>query len=232
VVRYRVLAGVLWISVACAPTAHVMAEPAIRVVSAPQIRVVSAPQIGVVSAAKVAKPVAAETPKTAVPVLPAPHKVATDPPAIQAAADLRKLVGRRDKHKPSTLALGWAHDLGALVEATDGPTLVAWARTQGKLAASGEAAEPGDLLVFDHVESDAEADLVAIVIARDNRNVIEFLYAGGGVIRRGFCDAKHPSARRDHGIVVNTYLRSGTRYPPKGTHYLAGELLSHVVHAR
>lgn len=165
--------------------------------------------------------------------LPSPHKSQSDQgPVIKDPADLRKLVGRRDKHTPFAALLGWARSLDIAFEAGDGKKLVKWARDKGLLAASNDQAQPGDLLVFDHVESDAAADLVGIVIARDNRNVIEFLYLGGGVIRRGFCDAKHPSVRRDHGIVVNTYLRSGTRYPPKGTHYLAGELLGHVVHVR
>ncbi|MDB4954764.1 MAG: hypothetical protein JWO36_2333 [Myxococcales bacterium] len=165
--------------------------------------------------------------------LPAPHKSqAEQPPQIKTPADLRVLVGRRDKHKPFAALFGWASSVGITVDASDGRALVAWARDKSLLAPSSDRALPGDLLVFDHVSSDELADLVGIVIARDNRNVIEFLYLGGGVIRRGFCDATHPSVRRDHGIVVNTYLRTGDRYPPKGTHYLAGELLSHIVRLR
>ena len=229
-----------------------------RVVSAPQIRSVSAPAIRVVSARGIeplaaarepvrtptAEPSPATHPRptgpatrdpvaTPLPQLPAPHKSQSDrPPEIRIPTDLRKLVGRRDKHTPFAALVGWARSLGTVVNAADGKTLVAWARDHGRLASSNDGAQAGDLLVFDLVESDAAADLVGIVIARDNRNVLEMLYLGGGVIRRGFCDPRHPSVRRDHGIVVNTYLRSGNRYPPKGTHYLAGELLSHVVSVR
>ena len=74
-------------------------------------------------------------------------------------------------------------------------------------------------------------DLVAIVIGRDGRGVTEFMYSGGGVIRRGFLDPTRASLRRDvDGLVLNTFLRHGKRWPPKGTRYLAGELLSHVIH--
>jgi hypothetical protein len=231
-----------------------------RVVSAPKIRSVSAPTIRVVSArgiepiSTVREPTHAAPPNrpanpaphdkpvaltredpvaTPLPQLPAPHwSQSAQPPEIHLPPDLRKLVGRRDKHTPFAAVVGWAHALGTVIGAADGKALVAWARDKGRLASNNDGAQPGDLLVFDHVESDATSDLVAIVIARDNRNVLELLYLGGGVIRRGFCDPKHPSVRRDHGIVVNTYLRTGNRYPPKGTHYLAGELLSHVVSAR
>ncbi len=33
----------------------------------------------------------------------------------------------------------------------------------------------------------------------------------------------------DDGRVHNTYVRHGKDYPPKGTRYLAGELLAHVI---
>jgi len=113
-----------------------------------------------------------------------------------------------------------------------GSQLLAWARDAHVLHALDEQPEPGDLLVFDEIESDADADLIAVVIARDARGVTEFLYASGGVIRRGFVDANRPALRRDHeGLIVNTSMRSGRRWPPKGTHYLAGELLSHVIRA-
>jgi hypothetical protein len=84
--------------------------------------------------------------------------------------------------------------------------------------------------VFDHALSDQPSDLVALVIGRDARGVTEFLYAGGGVIRRGFYDAKRAKIRRDeNGMIVNTFMRHGKLWPPKGTRYLAGELLSHVI---
>jgi hypothetical protein len=99
------------------------------------------------------------------------------------------------------------------------------------LAGPTDIAKPGDLLVFDHALGDSTNDLVALVLARDARGVTEFLYPGGGVIRRGFLEPTRVSSRRDvDGLVLNTFLRHGTRWPPKGTRYLAGELLSHVIH--
>jgi len=114
-----------------------------------------------------------------------------------------------------------------------GAQLLAWAHETRVLHDLDETPAPGDLLVFDEIESDADADLIAVVIARDDRGITEFIYASGGVIRRGFVDANRPALRRDHeGRIVNTFMRSGRRWPPKGTHYLAGELLSHVIRPR
>jgi hypothetical protein len=161
-------------------------------------------------------------------------------------ADLRALVGVRDKRDPSLVVLGWAADLGitfvdagtaletarSMVAAPiDGPTLVAWADAHAALLAPTESARPGDLLVFDRAVANKTSDLIGIVTGRDTRGVTEFTYAGGGVIRRGFVDPTRPSTRRDlTGAVVNTFLRNGDRWPPKGTRYLAGELLAHVIH--
>lgn len=166
--------------------------------------------------------------------LPAPHRAADAPlPAVREPADLRKLVGFRDKRDPLVTVFGWARDLGADIAATGGPALVEWAGGANRLAAPTDVANPGDLLVFDDTDSDLPADLVAIAVARDARGVTEFIYSAGGVIRRGFVDARRPALRRDReGQVVNTFMRAGKRWPPKGTHYLAGELLGHVVRAR
>jgi hypothetical protein len=114
-----------------------------------------------------------------------------------------------------------------------GEQLLGWARETGVLHELDTPPEPGDLLVFDEIETAADADLIAVVIARDERGVAEMIYASGGVIRRGFVDTNRPALRRDHeGVIVNTFMRSGRRWPPKGTHYLAGELLSHVIRPR
>jgi len=111
-----------------------------------------------------------------------------------------------------------------------GEQLLGWAREAGVLHELDTPPEPGDLLVFDEIESAADADLIAVAVARDERGVTEIIYASGGVIRRGFVDANRPALRRDHhGQIVNTSMRSGRRWPPKGTHYLAGELLAHVI---
>lgn len=166
--------------------------------------------------------------------LPAPNRLPSDAPLLapHTPTDLRALVGRRTKANAFDLAIAWADALGAVAPAVrEGAPLISWAREASRLHDLDEPAQPGDLLVFDDIESDAEADLIAVVVARDDRNVTEFIYASGGVIRRGFFDANRPSLRRDHeGKVVNTFMRTGKRWPPKGTHYLAGELLAHVIH--
>jgi hypothetical protein len=163
-------------------------------------------------------------------------------------SDLRARVGVRDKRAPYEILLGWLSELGvsfrdpgmptdeltaAVVTPVDIPALVAWASARGKLLAPTEVAQPGDLLVFDRAVANHEADLVAIVVGRDARGVTELVYAGNGVIRRGFVDPARPSVRRDYaGAVVNTFLRHGKQWPPKGTRYLAGELLAHVIRLR
>ena len=166
--------------------------------------------------------------------LPAPNRLPSDAPLLapHTPLELRALVGRRTKANAFDLAIGWADSLGATAPAVrEGEPLLSWARETSRLRDLDEPAQPGDLLVFDQIESDADADLIAVVVARDDRNVTEFIYASGGVIRRGFYDTNRPSLRRDHeGKVVNTFMRTGRRWPPKGTHYLSGELLSHVIH--
>lgn len=166
--------------------------------------------------------------------LPAPNRLPSDAPLLapHTPLDLRALVGRRTKANAFDLAIAWTDALGATAPAVrEGEPLLSWARETSRLRDLDEPAQPGDLLVFDQIESDADADLIAVVVARDERNVTEFIYASGGVIRRGFYDANRPSLRRDHeGKVVNTFMRTGRRWPPKGTHYLSGELLAHVIH--
>ena len=166
--------------------------------------------------------------------LRAPHKDSdVTVTTVHEPADLRALVGQRDKRDPYTIVIDWLGELAIHFDrgtSSDGPSLVAWADGAGKLHDPGDAVSPGDLLVFDRAVHDTSSDLVALVIARDARGVTEFLYAGGGVIRRGFLDPTRPTIRRDlNGAVVNTFLRHGTHWPPKGTRYLAGELLAHSV---
>jgi hypothetical protein len=206
-------------------------------VRAAPIRIATAPRIREASAAAAAA-IATETPVAREETraqLPAPHRIAvTEPlPTTHLPADLRALVGRRDARDPVAATAALARDLGLAIEATTGTELVAWAEHAGRLAGPTQPAERGDLLVFDGAVSDDPADLVGIVIARDERNVTEFLYLGNGVIRRGFVDASRPNVKRDEaGAVVNTFLRTGRRWPPRGTRYLAGELLAHVIRAR
>lgn len=168
--------------------------------------------------------------------LPAPHKESgVTVTSVREPSDLRALVGQRDKRDPFTLVIDWLGELNLPFDranAGDGPALVAWAQSTGKIQAPSECV-PGDIFVFDQALGETPADLLALVIARDARGVIEFMYTGGGVIRRGFLDPTRPSIRRDlDGSVVNTFLRHGKHWPPKGTRYLAGELLAHVIRVR
>lgn len=176
---------------------------------------------------------AAAIARTDVDRLPAMHKTQPVAPRVKTPVDLHDLVGRREKAEPFAVTLAWARELGLRSAASTASELVAWAEQTHRLHGAGELPEPGDLLVFDRTHSDDASDLIAIVIARDARNVIEMIYIAGGVVRRGFVDAARPTLRRDReGATVNTYLRHGKRSPPMGTHYLAGELLAHVVSSR
>jgi hypothetical protein len=184
--------------------------------------------------------------------LPAPNRMppeAYEPP-LREVADLRGLVDRRDKRDSWAALFGWLH--AGLATSRTGHELVAWAsastktigdvvewaRDHGQLeepreAAAHDALAAGDLLVFDRTDGDMASDLVAIVVGRDARGVYEFMYVSGGAVRRGFVDPRRPAIRRDAaGAVVNTFMRTGKRWPPKGTHYLAGELLAQVVRLR
>jgi hypothetical protein len=179
--------------------------------------------------------------------LPAPHRGilvggeasgitgAIQLPHFREPSDLRALVGHRDKREPYAIVLSWLDELGIDIHppATGGDDLVTWAQTANKLADPTDIAKPGDLLVFDYAVDDDMFDLVAIAIGRDARGVTEFIYVGNGIIRRGFLDPTRATSRRDlDGLVLNTFLRHGKRWPPKGTRYLAGELLSHIIHTR
>ena len=196
-----------------------------RTAHAAPIRVAAAPHVREASAA-------AATAVTELPAaqarreLPAPNRDPQPTPVIRVPTDLRRLVGHRDPREPNAAALGWAYDLGKQLDGEP----VAWAEANNRLYDAAEPPQPGDLLVFDRVNSDNPADMIGIVIDRDQRGVAEFLYLGGGVIRRGFVDASRPAMKRDKsGAVVNTFLRTGKRWPLKGSHYLAGEHLAHVI---
>lgn len=225
--------------------------PGVRVVSAAGIRVVSAaglpaapPPDGAPAAASSAS--APASAPASVPGAPpcgdaraglrAPHRRAEPPPPpppLRAPQDLRALVGRRDTRAPLAAIAALSRELGAPLAATTGAELVSWATEAGRLRPASEAPRPGDLLVFDQATSDDPADLVALVVDRDARGVTELLYVAAGVVRRGLVDASRPSLHRDAtGATINTFLRHGKRWPAKGTRYLAGELLGHVIRLR
>lgn len=166
--------------------------------------------------------------------LPPRHRPEEPGGRIRTPVDLHDLVGRRESGLPIAVTLGWARELGPLpADIASATELIAWAERTHRLHAATEQPGPGDLLVFDHATGDEPADLIAIVIGRDARGVLEMIYVAGGVVRRGFVDATRPRQRRDaEGAVVNTYLRHSKRQPPKGTRFLAGELLASVVRVR
>ncbi len=209
----------------------------IRVVTAPPIREVSAAgadeAAAIVTQSSVARALTRADAGAPSSELPAPHRLpSTEPlPVSRVPGELRALVGRRDPRDPTAAALAWARDLGHAVPTDDSSAaVIAWAERAGRLHDATRPPERGDLLVFDRAIVDEPADLVAVVIARDERNVTELLYLGGGVIRRGFLDVSRRTVKRDAtGTIVNTFLRTGRRWPPKGTRYLAGELLAHVI---
>ena len=201
-------------------------DPRIRVVSAPPIREASA----AAAAAVATTPAARERDQLA-----KPHDATPAPPtspALRAPADLRALVGQRDKRDPIEATLAWARELGLRIETTGmtGADLLAWAQARGLAGDRTAVPRPGNVLVFDRATSDEPLDLIAIAVERDARGVTEIIYLAGGVVRRGFVDASRPTLRRDGSrAIVNTFLRHGKRWPPAGTRYLAGELLSHVI---
>jgi hypothetical protein len=175
--------------------------------------------------------------------LPAPHRTpdrytpaqAADAIVAGEAVALRRLVGTRIEGEPLAFALATA---SRLIEAAPpaietGPDLIAWAETHGTLGERDAFVRAGDLLVFDRVIGGEPASLTAVAIGRDGRGVVEMVYLGGGVVRRGFVDPARPRTVRDgERRIVNTFLRHGREWPPGGTRYLAGELLAHVVRLR
>lgn len=189
--------------------------------------------------------------------LPAAQAVPVDAPhdRVHEPSDLRALVGHRDSHDSVTAALGWSAELGAPVamepaapavaphasgrahaaaviaaSLANTATLLAWAHDRDR---QSDDIAPGSLLVFARTESEDSPDLVAIAIGRDARGVVEFIYCSGGAIRRGYMDRAHAAHRRDAaGDIENTFLRTGNRWPPSGTHYLAGELFVTAIKPR
>jgi hypothetical protein len=141
--------------------------------------------------------------------LPAPHRDGPEPlPAIASVEDARRLVGRRARHAPLALALAWSSSLtgrAAPAVATEA-ALIAWAQA-GDAWRSLAIVAPGDLIVFDRAVGGARASLVAVALGRDPRGVVEVLYLGGGVVRRGFRRA--PSWSRCPG--------ASTPPPPPGS---------------
>jgi hypothetical protein len=156
------------------------------------------------------------------------------------AAKLRDLVGNRDETSSHVqFALTAIASLGARLDprlrgADDGPALRDLAAERGALADGESATSPpelGDLLLFDNVTADHPASLVAVVVSTDSRGVVEFVYLGRGVVRRGYLSRAHPTDKRDaDGRALNTFIRHSDGTDPQGTRYLAGELHAATIH--
>ena len=166
--------------------------------------------------------------------LPAPHGAAAvteDLPLYRTTAgDLRALTGTRRAEDPLAFAVRAAAALanGAPPSPVpaDGEALRAWMREHAR-GVDATAATTGDLLAFDRAVDGAPVSLWAVVLGRDDRGVVEMLYLAAGVVRRGFVDPGMPHVARDADRRVrNTFLRHGKDQPPRGTRYLAGELLA------
>ncbi|MBK9029794.1 MAG: hypothetical protein IPL61_00370 [Myxococcales bacterium] len=164
--------------------------------------------------------------------LPSPHRERPAPtPPIDRIDDARALVGRRDPRPPLVAALAWSSQLVGrpAPPVDDAAGLIAWAQAAAAWR-SVPALAPGDLIVFDRAVGGAPASLVAVALGADDRGVVEMIYLGAGIVRRGFLDVTRPRLRRDRaGRVVNTALRHNRDQPPKGTRFMAGELFAGVI---
>lgn len=171
----------------------------------------------------------------------APARQAAPPTSMEVIASrgpadrLRELVGVRERTATdlelALVALD-AADLAippALRGLEDGAALVERARAHDAFDA-GEPPQTGDLIVFDEVVPGRQASLIGVVIAVDDRGVIEFVYLTRGVVRRGFADPARPGQQRDPGgRILNTLVRHLDGAPPRGARFLAGELLAGYV---
>jgi hypothetical protein len=189
---------------------------------------------GVAPRAATRAPAAAASRTAAVAVAPPAGQAA--PVAADLAESLRTLVGGRDR-EASDLAFALAAldviraPVPAAVRALeDGAALFAFATERGAVASAGTTPLLGDLVVFDRVVGTAPASLVGVVLGVDERETVEFLYLGRGVVRRGWLNLGAPSTRRDDaGRVLNTIVRHSDGRDPRGTRYLAGELFSAYI---
>lgn len=171
--------------------------------------------------------------------LPARHVIEAGPATIPVRADaaaLRALTGTRVTDDPLAFAIAAAAATGAKTMPdpvpSKGEALASWAEGHAEKVDAGDA-RLGDLLVFDRAVGGEPASLWAVAIDRDARGVVEMIYVGGGVIRRGFVDPALPHVARDaKKRVHNTFLRHTKDWPPKGTRYLAGELLADAYRLR
>lgn len=142
---------------------------------------------------------------------------------------LRGLVGHRDGDSTSLeFAFQAARAVGAeldpeIARLDRGPSLVALARRRSALG-SPRTALVGDLVAF------MRGRLIGVVASRRRDGTIEFVYLARGVVRRGWVNPARPKDKRaDDGRVLNTFVRHNDGGNPRGTRYLAGELLAAVI---
>ncbi|MEZ4359061.1 MAG: hypothetical protein R3B48_02700 [Kofleriaceae bacterium] len=150
--------------------------------------------------------------------------VATRPsaPTRRALDGRRSWVGVRDERDPVAAVLARCRERAPSCP-SELPGRERWLPPETPIS-------PGDLLLFERVGRDNRERLVALVERQDARGVFELAYLAAGVWRRGFIDPTRPRVRRDRaGRVVNTFLRHARARPPKGTRFLAGELLVGVL---
>jgi hypothetical protein len=148
---------------------------------------------------------------------------------------LRGLVGQRDRDSSH---LDFAFQAAAAVGAEldpqvaaldDGPALVALARERSAITTPASALL-GDLVVFDRVDRGRRASLIGVIASRRRDGTLEFVYLGRGVVRRGWVNPEHPGTKRgDDGRVLNTFVRHSNGGLPRGTKFLAGELLAEII---
>lgn len=164
-----------------------------------------------------------------------PARRASEPPRTSApvltdglGGALRARVGERHEQTPLAFALAVAADLGPGLspEVRSVETGAALWSLAEKRGAVGDATPlTGDLVVFDAVDDDEPASLVAVVIATDPRAAVELLYLARGIVRRGWVTPSRPDEQRDQrGRILNTFVRAGRPADPLDTRYLAGQL--------
>jgi hypothetical protein len=157
--------------------------------------------------------------------------LAVPPAAAMTIDSVKALAGVRDGRAPLDFALDLrARLVGDRWDADDGPELVEEAARRELLGDARARIAPGALLVFDRAVERKPASLVAVALATDDRGVTTMIFLAAGVVRIGAVDPAHPAVKRDaSGAIRNTFLRHREEEPPPGTHFLAGELLAHVI---
>jgi len=108
--------------------------------------------------------------------------------------------------------------------------LHAWCVSAGRMV---ETPEAGDLVFFDDTwdkDRDGRRDdpltHVGVVTATNPDGRVRFVHVGSRKLKEGFLDSKRPGAKRDRdGNTLNSPLRVRRKRDPRGTVYLAGQLL-------